>query len=175
MKSAWFVWGSVGLGLLGGSVNTFPVQAEPAPVFAPILSEVRQRLPQGLQMRLPTTLPDRPEPLYAFVRSSQQGLFVYLATEAGCNQPSCSVGGAAVLTEAGFASWERKLADATPIELPNGIQGYYLQQGRGEDADHYVIWQQDGSSYVLGADNRNASEQELMQIAASMVNEPAIR
>ncbi|MBF2001934.1 MAG: hypothetical protein IGS38_14570 [Synechococcales cyanobacterium M58_A2018_015] len=175
MKSAWFVWGSVGLGLLGVSVNTFPVQAEPAPVFAPILSEVRQRLPQGLQMRLPATLPDRPEPLYAFVRSSQQGLFAYLATEAGCNQPSCSVGGAAVFTEVGFASWERKLANATPIELPNGIQGHYLQQGRGEDADHYVIWQQDGSSYVIGTDNRTTSKQELMQIAASMVSEPAIR
>jgi phage tail protein X len=156
-------------------MDIFPVQAEPAPVFAPILSEVRQRLPQGLQMRLPATLPDRPEPLYAFVRSSQQGLFVYLATEAGCNQPSCSVGGAAVLTEAGFASWERKLADATPIELPNGIQGHYLQQGKGEEADRYIIWQQEGSNYVLGADNRNVSEQELVQIAASMVSEPAIR
>jgi hypothetical protein len=156
-------------------MNTFPVQAEPAPVFAPILSEVRQRLPQGLQMRLPATLPDRPEPLYAFVRSSQKGLLVYLAIDPKCKQPNCSVDGAAVFTDAEFASWQRKLANAKPITLPKGVQGYYLQQGKGEDADHFVIWQQEGSNYVVGVDNRNASEQELVQIAASMVSEPAIR
>jgi hypothetical protein len=174
MKLAWLIWSGIGMALLGACIGV-SAQAEPAPVFTPILAEVRQRLPQGLQMRLPAALPDRPEPLYAFVKSSQQGLFIYLATEATCDLPSCSVGGAAVLTEVGFSFWQRKLANATPIKLPNGIQGYYLQQGKGEDADHYVIWQQDGSNYVLGADNRNASEQELVQIAASMVSEPAIR
>jgi hypothetical protein len=175
MKSAWFIGGCVGLGLLGGSMNSFPVQAEPAPVFAPILSEVRQKLPPGLQMRLPATLPDRSKPLYPFVQSNQQGLMIYLAIDPKCKKAICSVGGAAVFTDAGFAVWQPYLASATPVSLPNGLQGYYVQVGKGKDADHSVTWKQEGFNYIVGADNRSASKQELVQLAASMVSEPAIR
>jgi hypothetical protein len=175
MKSAWlFVWG-VGAGLLGISIGTISALAEPVSLFAPILPEIRQKLPQGLQMRLPATLPERPETLYPFVQANNRGLQVYLAIEPECDRPSCSVGGAAVFTQAGFASWQRKLENAEAIALPNGIQGYYLKLGEGEDADHYVIWQQDGSNYVIGTDSRNTDRQELAQIAASMVIEPPIR
>jgi phage tail protein X len=139
------------------------------------LAEVQKRLPQGLQMRLPATLPNRLKPLHAFVQSSQEGVFVYLAINPKCKQPKCSIGGAAVFTNPGFGYWQRQLAKAKRITLPKGIQGHYLQTGQGVDVDHYVIWQQEGSNYVLGADNRSASEQELVQIATSMVSEPPIR
>ncbi|NJK48719.1 hypothetical protein HC931_11520 [Candidatus Gracilibacteria bacterium] len=169
-----FFWG-LGVGLLGIGIGTISAQAEPAPLFAPILPEIREKLPQGLQMRLPATLPERPETLYPFVKANDRGLQVYLAIDAECDRPSCSVGGASVFTQTGFASWQRKLENAEAIALPNGIQGYYLKLGEGEDADHYVIWQQDGAGYVIGTDSRNTERQELVQIAASMVSEPPIR
>ncbi|NJN58883.1 MAG: hypothetical protein HC879_15990 [Leptolyngbyaceae cyanobacterium SL_5_9] len=142
MKSVWFVFWGLGVGLLGVGVGRLPAQAEPAPLFAPVLPEIWQRLPQGLQMRLPATLPDRPEPLYPFVRSNPEGLLVYLSIDPECNQPSCSVGGAAVFTEEGFADWQRKLEDAEPLSLPNNIQGYFLQIGEDDEADNFILWQQ---------------------------------
>ncbi|MCU0535597.1 MAG: hypothetical protein MUD14_17030 [Hydrococcus sp. Prado102] len=175
MKLTWLLLWSIGVGLLGISIGTISAQAEPASLFAPILSEIRQKLPQGLPMRLPATLPDRSETLYPFVQSNDRGLQVYLAIDAECDRPSCSVGGVAVFTKAGFASWQRKLENAKAIALPNGIVGYYLKLGEGEDADHYVIWQQDGAGYVIGTDSRNISSQELVQIAASMASEPPIQ
>jgi hypothetical protein len=176
MKSAWFFWGSVGLGLLGANMNSLlPVQAEPAPLFAPILPEVRQKLPQGLQMRLPATLPNRPEPLYPFVQSNQQGVMIYLAIDAKCKKVKCSVGGAGVFTDAGVAVWQPYLGGATPVPLPNGVQGYYVQLGKGQETGHYVIWKQEGSNYVVGTNSQSASKQELVQVASSMVSEPAIR
>ncbi len=74
-----------------------------------------------------------------------------------------------------FSYWSRQLNKGTPVRLPNGIQGHYLALGKGEETDHYVLWQQDGLGYVLGSDRRNASQEELIQIAASTVVEPPLR
>ena len=125
-------------------------------------------------MRLPAYLPEAALTLHPFVRSNSKGLQVYLASEANCNQPKCSVGGLAVFTQEGFSPWARQLKKGTPVSLPNGIQGYYLTVGKGETADHYVLWQQDGVGFVLGTDRRSLSQQELIQIAASTVVEPPL-
>lgn len=77
MKSAWIVFWGISVGLLGISIGTISAQAETASLFAPILPQIREKLPQGLQMRLPATLPARPETLYPFVIANDRGLQVY--------------------------------------------------------------------------------------------------
>ena len=44
----------VGVGLLTKMQST---PADPAPIFQPILSDIRKHLPQGTEIRLPSTLP----------------------------------------------------------------------------------------------------------------------
>jgi hypothetical protein len=174
MKSA-FITRGVAIGLLGVSMVQLPVRAKPASLFAPILPQVRQQLPPGLKMRLPAAMPKRPVSLYPFVESNQQSLFIYLTTNARCKRAKCSIGGVAVFTDAGFSVWKPRLAKATPVALPQGIQGRYLKLGFGKEGDHYMIWRQGGSNYVVGVDHRAASKQELVTIASSMVSEPPIR
>lgn len=153
---------------------TLPVQAEPAPVFQPVLDEIRQQLPDGMIMRLPATLPNVSDSLYPFIISDEKGLRVYLSTDPTCNQPDCTVGGIAAMLPEEFARWSRKLEDSTSINLPDGIQGHYFTIGQGDHADQYLLWQQDGTGFVIGADIRAISQPDLMQIAASMVSEPPI-
>ncbi len=170
----WF-GGVSSLSVLWLGMNPVVVQAEPVALFKPILGDIQQQLPNGLQMRLPAYLPENAMTLHPFVKSDSKGLQVYLSREAICNQPKCSVGGIAVFTQEGFSQWSRQLKNSTPVSLPNGIQGYYLALGKEENADHYVLWQQDGFGFVLGTDRRSASQQELIQIAASAVVESPIR
>ncbi|MBD1847699.1 hypothetical protein H6F89_30760 [Cyanobacteria bacterium FACHB-63] len=156
-------------------MSPMSAQAEPAPLFRSVLENIQRQLPNGLQMRLPSYLPEAALTLHPFVQSNSKGLQLYLSSEANCNQPKCSVGGLAAFTQEGFSPWARQLKKGTPVSLPDGIQGYYLIVGKGKTADHYVLWQQDGVGFVLGTDRGSLSQQELIQIAASTVVEPPLR
>jgi hypothetical protein len=175
MKYPNWVFRAASLSIMWISMNTAFASAEPAPLFRPIIDNIQQQLPDGLQMRLPAYLPEPALAMHPFIKADSKGLQVYLASKANCKQPKCSSGGIGVFTQEGFSDWSRQLNKGTPVRLPNGIQGYYLALGKGEETDHYVLWQQDGLGYVLGSDRRNASQEELIQIAASTVVEPPLR
>jgi hypothetical protein len=127
-----------------------------------------------LQVRLPSYLPELPEPLYPSVDVGDTGLTVYLSPDPDCDrslQPDClTVGGAAVMHPAAFADWQqRHQAELTPIALTNNITGHVLTVDYGEGEIRYVAWQQDQTGYVLGAIAEGISQDELLRVANSMI------
>ena len=159
---------------LGTLLLPLTAQAAPAPLFDAVLPDIQRHLPGGLQMRLPSYVPDLPEPLYPSIEVSDGGLVVYLSPDPDCDravQPDCmTVGGAAAMHPATFADWQQRHADElTPIALANNITGHTLTIDYGEGALRYVAWQQDQTGYVLGAVAEGISEDELLRVVNSMI------
>ncbi len=154
-------------------------QAVPAPLFNSILPDIQQQLPPNLQMRLPSYLPEMPDPLYPSVDVGDTGLTVYLSPDPECDrsvQPDCmTVGGAAVMHPDAFADWQqRHQDDLTPMELSNNITGRYLTIDYGEGAIRYVAWQQDRTGYIVAAVADGISRDDLLKVANSMVESAPI-
>ena len=152
----------------------FPLAAQAAPLFDAVLPDIQQQLPGDLQMRLPSYVPEQPEPLYPSVDVGETGLVVYLSPDPECDrgvQPDClTVGAAAVMHLAAFADWQqRHQAELPPIELSNNITGRYLTVDYGAGEIRYVAWQQDQTGYVLGAVAEGISPDEFLRVANSMV------
>ncbi|MGD1861533.1 MAG: hypothetical protein ACFB0E_16390 [Leptolyngbyaceae cyanobacterium] len=164
---------------LGTLLFSLAAQAAPAPLFDAVLLDIQQRLPSGLQMRLPSYLPELQEPLYPSVDVGDTGLTVYLSPDPECDrsvQPDClTVGGAAVMHPIAFADWQqRHQADLTPVELSDSITGRYFTINYGEGEIRYVAWQQDRTGYVLGAVAEGISQDEFLRVANSMIESPPI-
>jgi hypothetical protein len=69
------------------------VNAEPAPIFTPILRDIQNQLPKGMVMRLPSRVNIRNLPLYAQVVTSNPGRFaVLLNTQPNCIARVCQLG-----------------------------------------------------------------------------------
>ncbi|ABW26588.1 hypothetical protein [Acaryochloris marina] len=147
--------------------------AAPAPVFQPVISEIRKQLPPGGMLRLPAYLPDSDVTLYPYLKTDAQSFGVYLAFKPSCQVPSCTIGGAGILTQE--QAWPPNGKNRLQVELAQGIQGYHiaLGQGRGGKAN-YVYWQQDGQTYSIGALELGASKEEVIEMAKSMAIEPPI-
>jgi hypothetical protein len=148
-----------------------PTFAQPSPVFRNIIASARQQLPKGLQLRLPASIPTEDTVLHAFIKSKPDNLQVFLSTSPDCREPNCSVGGIAMFDSESFAKWEQKSKDATPVSLPKGITGYYLNMNNAR----YIFWRQDSTGYLIGISDRVISQSQLEAIAVSTVNEPPIR
>ncbi|MCP6762230.1 MAG: hypothetical protein NHB32_26565 [Fischerella sp. CENA71] len=175
----------IGLSILvTGLVISSKSEAEPASVFRPLIEDIRTQLPKGLKMRLPSSLPPAASKikLYSYIASDSKIFEVRLANTPDCsvsNNPSaCTAGGFGVFTPEGTSKiWPPKGDSITPVKLGNGISGFYITRGQGNNISQYIFWKQDGLEYVLGlggGSTRDVSQQQMIDMAISMANEPAI-
>ena len=171
-----------------------PSLAEPAPIFQPIVREIRDRLPQNFQMRLPAFLPEFTEDLqlYSFVPDDDFKIFdlggkdvfsVLISDIPGCDRQEdlseCIVGVISVteaLSQAPLKPGDLPpdSEDLTPVTLTNGATGFYFVQDKQAQ---FVVWQQDGLGYLLFSgkcEDECVSKQQLIEIATSAATEPAI-
>ena len=65
----------------GTLLHPLAAQAAPAPLFDAVLPDIQQQLPNGLQVRLPSYLPEPQAPLYPSVDVGDTGLVVYLSPD----------------------------------------------------------------------------------------------
>ncbi|MEL6400075.1 MAG: hypothetical protein AAFR26_13550 [Cyanobacteria bacterium J06626_4] len=160
-------------------LSPLAAQAAPAPLFDAVLPDIQRQLPGDLQMRLPSYVPEQPEPLYPSVDVGDTGLVVYLSPDPDCDrgvQPDClTVGGAAVMHLTAFADWQqRHQDDLTSVALSSNITGDYLSVDYGAGEIRYVAWQQDQTGYVLGAVAEGISQDELLRVVNSMIESDPI-
>lgn len=141
---------------------------------------IRNQLPKGMKMRLPSSLPLVPPDvmLYPYIMSNNEVFSVALANTLDCsssdNSSSCTVGGLGVFTPFGSKVWPPKGDNITPVDLGNGIQGLYLTRG---ESSQYVFWEQDGLKYAVGlgeGSTKDISKQQMIDMATSMASEPPI-
>jgi hypothetical protein len=166
--------------LAGGLLQQTRAFAEPAPLFQPLVEDIRNQLPKGSKIRLPAFMPESSIPLYPYIHSDKNIFAVNIAITPDCatakNASSCTAGGFGVFTT-NSKNTPPKGDNVTPITLGNGVKGFYFTRGSGENLHQYVFWQQDGLQYGLGVGggaSADVTQQELIDIAASTVNEAPI-
>ncbi|NER53017.1 MAG: hypothetical protein F6J92_41550 [Symploca sp. SIO1A3] len=170
-------WRLVGLTTLISGILLAPSQAVavPAPLFEPIIDDIRQQLPQGANLRLPAYLPDSPIDLFPHFVSNDKGFWVNIGIEPNCNVPSCRIGAVGVLPET--YSWPPQadtVKTVSLISITPDLDGYHLMWGEGDQKSHNILWQQDGQIYGVGALDFAATAEDLVAIARSMVREQPI-
>ncbi len=83
-----------------------------------------------------------------------------------------------VLTPEGSKVWPPKGQNITPVNLGNGIRGFYLTKGDGNNTSKYIFWEQDKLRFALGVGggtpSKEVSQQQLIDTAISAINEPPI-
>ncbi|GAB4540652.1 MAG: hypothetical protein Tsb0014_32030 [Pleurocapsa sp.] len=186
MKYQLLFWSLVAIIVGIETLNQERSQAEPASIFQPIIRDIKTLLPENVEMRLPAFLPTLPEEitLYSFVLQDKEklnqkkSLMVLISDTPDCkNQKdpfSCAVGGMAVAN----APWKpdkflQDAEDVTPIVLGNNLEGFYFVH---QDS-RCVIWQQNQLIYQIITPQESSeyvSKQQLIEIAKSAANEPAI-
>ena len=182
---------SLGLDLFGEHQS----QAKPAPVFQPLIEEIRTRMPSDFQLRLPAFIPDDFEDLtlYAFIPDDELDLIrigeenqdvfsVIVSSTHDCaeeNNPlDCTVGMIGVTAKRSdklqIENLPKDVADITPVELNEDAQGFYFIQN--ED-NQFVIWEQDELAYLFIAKkciDKCVSKHQLIDMAQSAADEPPI-
>ncbi|GAA6623469.1 hypothetical protein [Scytonema sp. NUACC26] len=181
------------LAILGASLsNTQYTSAETASIFTPILNDLRNQLPQGTEIRLPSTLPTMNWSLiskafselpvdgkiYPYVGSTKEATEVRLALTPNCESSpkpnQCTIGGIGVFKSRKPKYWPPKGENLTPVDLGHGIRGFYLTRGSGHNTLRYVFWKQNGLEFVLGTAAFAMSQQQLIDTAISAANEAPI-
>jgi hypothetical protein len=86
----------LGVGLL---TRNQPANAEPAPIFRPLLRDIQSQLARGMVMRLPASIPYRSLPpansnntLYPYLSSRGGELSIQLYYRPGCRANACFTG-----------------------------------------------------------------------------------
>jgi len=151
-------------------------------IFAPHHKEIRESLPSGWLMRLPSEVPSRglvdgTQSKYKVqVMSGEEaaGLTVSLFN---CEDqsPGCLVGSFAVNSPASVEeAWQLHQAGAAPITLAKGVQGYFLDGSRQNSPSPFssVMWEQEGLIYTVRflAQER----QNILWMAYAMANQTPI-
>jgi len=151
-------------------------------IFAPYHEEIRESLPSGWLMRLPSEVPSRglgegTQSQYRVqVMSGEEavGLTVSLFN---CEDesPGCLVGSFAVNSPASVEkAWQLHQAGAAPITLAKGVQGYFLEGSRQNSPSPFssVMWEQKGLIYTVRflAQER----QNILWMAYAMANQTPI-
>ncbi|NES95814.1 MAG: hypothetical protein F6K32_11380 [Desertifilum sp. SIO1I2] len=159
--------------------------ASPASVFVPHLDRIRQSLPSGWVMRLPSVvLLGEPaddgfiERLYVRVQGSSSPPMVNVSLFSCTSGPyPCLVGSFAVDSQGSFNA-QRDLAEhqrlGTAYPLGSGVQGYLLEGFAKQPPSPFstVIWAQDRAVYTASF---LASERDnLLKMAASMAQSAPI-
>lgn len=166
--------------------DSWRVVAAPATVFTPHLERIQRALPPDLAIRLPTKIllggPADEEfveqlTVKLFSSTSPPGLTIGLFSCTNGPQP-CLVGSFAVDSRTSLVAqqeYKRHVAAAAPIRLADGVRGYLLEGTFRQPPAIFssVMWEQDGFYYTASflVDER----QNLLNMAASMANNPLIR
>ena len=174
-------------------------QAEPSPIFEPIMENIKTRLPSGLKMRLPasvaTSTPN--STLYSFVPDDDSKLTIDLDdiemeffTVLIADRPNCSeqknfedcLVAAVGVTEDPIESQTELNAlltdneeDITTIEFSEEIEGFYFEESELQ----IIVWRQNKMAHLLMSkkcpgDRNCISKQQLVNMAKSSAEEPAI-
>lgn len=175
MKFKNMLIGLVSLTVLGsGLLAVESAIAQPAPIFRPLIDDIRRQLPKGLKMRLPASIPATPIQLYPFIESDGKVFKINIGIKPDCaksaNALSCTVGVLAVLSPANSINWPPTDQDISPVNLSGGIRGYYLAKSGGRS----IFWEQEGLRYAVAVAANAVSQQQLLDLANSMVSQPAI-
>ncbi|MEL6929020.1 MAG: hypothetical protein AAFO95_10325 [Cyanobacteria bacterium J06600_6] len=194
MKYQLLLLSLIGTALGANLLETRPSQAEPAPVFQPIIQDIRDRLSTDFQMRLPAALPEftKSLDLYAFVADDEmqvvnikgQDVFSVIVSDLpNCEQsddPEDCIVGVISVTEALSDSaltpedLPDNRQDLTPITLAEGAEGFYFTQN---EEIQLVIWEQDNLGYLLmteQCDDECVSKQQMIEMAQSAALQPPI-
>lgn len=187
---------SLAIFLSVNSSTTEQSQAKPAKVFQPIINEITETIPSDLEMRLPTSIPAvNKNSIYASVAQSDRQINVSLGdldldffTVTITNTPNCeqqenfldclvAVVGVAKDPIESQAQLDELVADnkdkIVQTELATGVSSFYFTEADWQS----IIWRQDNMAHLLIAQecsDRCISQQELIDMAKSAVNEPAI-
>ena len=159
--------------MLGGVFGfSFKAMAAPADIFTPVLSDIRQQLPPGTNLRLPAYFPTSSLSLYPHFESDERGFRVNITADPNCGVSSCALGSIGVLSET--EPWPPTADTVAPISLTSGLQGYQLSWGQGWLKSHTIVWRQDGQIYGVGTLASAVDTEELVAIAESMIHEQPI-
>ncbi|AVH74422.1 hypothetical protein [Nostoc sp. 'Lobaria pulmonaria (5183) cyanobiont'] len=161
------------------------VTAAPAPLFRPVLKDIRSQLPKDMVIRLPAFVPNadiKGVNTYAIVRGYQSeyggGFFaVDFASVPDCSATFCNMGNIFVMRDnpkdenSGLSEDYR---NAKPINLKSGIRGFYFYARSGSAGyRHHVFWKQNGLFFEV--QSRALSKQQVINMAISMVQESTIK
>lgn len=182
----WIIVFLVSLSLLGTSLLSKPQSANAAParIFRPILREIQNQLPRGMRMRLPNFFPNPPRDIPGYrpeiIPDPQSGYFAIMLAISSCPPPApgaCDMGRLYVTrpSNSNASQWlqEAKRKGAR-INLKNRVVGFYISYTnptRGLMRE--IIWEQNGM--IFGVMSRSMSQEQVINIAKSMANEPPIR
>ena len=163
---------SLGTGLMGLFATLTPALAAPAPVFEPVLDDIQEALPEGWDLRLPSSV-NATTQLYPYIdpmMTTYGSLFVGLSTESGCTEGDCV--GAFILVSLPTDDWPPSYEgeEIIAVDLGNGIQGYAIPSPEGTQ----IRWLQDDLMYVLVHQFDVISEADGLAMAQSMVSESPI-
>ena len=162
------------LGILGVSlIKLNSAIASPAAIFQPLIEDIRQQLPSGWVMRLPSSLPQ--EELYPYIKSDSEGLTVHLTTTPDCadsnNPTSCTAIVLVVSAKDDSEDWPPEGDKITSVNVSEDMNGYYFTTGEGDSLIRYLVWQQDGLIYGVIAAGVIISQEQVLNVANSMTNE----
>ena len=163
-----------GVTMMLGGVFGFSSQAmaAPADIFDPVLSDIRQQLPQGTNLRLPAYFPTSTINLYPHFEADEKGFRVNITADPNCGVSSCALGSIGILSET--EPWPPTADTVEPISLISGLEGHYLTWGQGWFKSHTIVWRQDGQTYGVGTLASAVDTEELVAIAESMIREQPI-
>ncbi len=169
---------------LTASTLLFPltVAAQPSPIAPSLVQEIRQKLPPGLSLRLPSYLPEEATYLQPKVKATDTFLQLYLVTDSECfaeaqkfGQVGCSAAHIFTRRDLRLKDWLATFPDRrnlSVIQLKNGIHGYFFMLG---PSSQHLYWEQDGQVYGIDAPATFISRKELISIASSITQGTQIK
>jgi len=178
----------VNLAILGVGVLTRnqPANAEPAPMFRPILRDIQTQLSKNMVMRLPAAIPNPPSgipgyrPAIISSNAREGGYLAIILVTSNCPETRlvavCDTG--RIFVERRNSNTNQRLREnqqkGSSISLKTGVSGFYrsyIQSTRGKM--HEIIWEQDGM--IFGVMSRSLSQEQVINVAISMANELPIK
>jgi len=150
------------LGLLTLSaiaMTSVPTLGQPAPIFQPVLPQIRRSMPPGWIARLPSAS-QTPKRLVATFYDWDSNINILLSS-AGCPVPGsgvCIVGRIVI-------SKSNVLEMSPNITLAPSVYGYYSFGAAANGNYHHVKWRQDNQTYEV---NGRMQKSEIVQMAKSM-------
>jgi hypothetical protein len=176
----------LGLSLMTLDANKLSVLAAPAPIFKPVINQIKQRLPNNLVFRLPSSLPNSitqgisKENLKVVLKVNNQNAYISLLNTGedcqnintasrlynlDCRRISINT---ALLSSDFYKNSQANYKSGISLNLNKSIKAS-LHKG---DAWNNISWIQNGIFFQVYSGS--CSENELIKIANSMVNEKPI-